>query len=299
MGMGDVYAISAASGGGTGDLLDAVVDALEPLEVIEETAIPRIAIVGRPNVGKSSLTNALLGEERNIVTEIAGTTRDAINTRYTAFGHDFWLVDTAGIRKKAKVHEDLEFYSVMRSIKAIEDCDVIILMLDATLGLEAQDLAIFDLAIRNYKGVVIVVNKWDLIEKDTKTAKEYEDKIRERLAPFRDVPILFTSVVTKQRILKSIEEALAVYERRKQKIPTRALNDFILPLVENYPPPAIKGKYVKIKYATQMKGIPMFIFFCNMPQYVYENYRRFLENKMREHFNYTGVPIQIVLRAKK
>ncbi len=299
MGLGDVYPVSAASGGGTGDLLDAVVDALEPLEIIEETAIPRIAIVGRPNVGKSSLTNALLGEERNIVTEIAGTTRDAINTRYKAFGHDFWLVDTAGIRKKAKVHEDLEFYSVMRSIKAIEDCDVIILMLDATLGLEAQDLAIFDLAIRNHKGVVIVVNKWDLLEKETKTAKEYEDRIRERLAPFRDVPILFTSVVTKQRILKSIEEALAVYERRRQKIPTRALNDFILPLVENYPPPAIKGKYVKIKYATQMKGIPMFIFFCNMPQYVYENYRRFLENKMREHFDYTGVPIQIVLRAKK
>ena len=299
MGMGEVYPISAASGGGTGDLLDAVVKALEPLEVIEETAIPRIAIVGRPNVGKSSLTNALLGEERNIVTEIAGTTRDAINTRYKAFGHDFWLVDTAGIRKKAKVHEDLEFYSVMRSIKAIEDCDVIILMLDATLGLEAQDLAIFDLAIRNHKGIVIVVNKWDLIEKETKTAKEYEDRIRERLAPFRDVPILFTSVVTKQRILKSIEEALAVYERRKQKIPTRALNDFILPLVESFPPPAIKGKYVKIKYATQMKGIPMFIFFCNMPQYVYENYRRFLENKMREHFDYTGVPIQIVLRAKK
>ena len=299
MGMGEVYPISAASGGGTGDLLDAVVKALEPLEVIEETAIPRIAIVGRPNVGKSSLTNALLGEERNIVTEIAGTTRDAINTRYKAFGHDFWLVDTAGIRKKAKVHEDLEFYSVMRSIKAIEDCDVIILMLDATLGLEAQDLAIFDLAIRNHKGIVIVVNKWDLIEKETKTAKEYEDRIRERLAPFRDVPILFTSVITKQRVLKSIEEALAVYERRKQKIPTRALNDFILPLVESFPPPAIKGKYVKIKYATQMKGIPMFIFFCNMPQYVYENYRRFLENKMREHFDYTGVPIQIVLRAKK
>ena len=299
MGLGEVYPVSAASGGGTGDLLDAVVDALEPLEVEEETAIPRIAIVGRPNVGKSSLTNALLGEERNIVTEIAGTTRDSINTRYKAFGHDFWLVDTAGIRKKAKVHEDLEFYSVMRSIKAIEDCDVIVLMLDATLGLEAQDLAIFDLAIRNYKGIVIVVNKWDLIEKDTKTAKEYEDRIRERLAPFRDVPILFTSVFTKQRVLKAIEEALAVYERRKQKIPTRALNDFILPLIEHSPPPAIKGKYVKIKYATQMKGIPMFIFFCNMPQYVYENYRRFLENKMREHFDYTGVPIQIVLRAKK
>ncbi len=299
MGLGDVYPISAISGSGTGDLLDIVVEALEPLEVIEETAIPRIAIVGRPNVGKSSLTNALLGEERNIVTEIAGTTRDAINTRYKAFGHDFWLVDTAGIRKKAKVHEDLEFYSVMRSIKAIEDCDVIILMLDATMGLEAQDLAIFDLAIRNHKGIVIVVNKWDLLEKDTKTAKEYEDRIRERLAPFRDVPILFTSVVTKQRILKSVEEALLVYERRRQKIPTRKLNDFILPLVENYPPPAIKGKYVKIKYATQMKGIPMFIFFCNMPQYVYENYRRFLENKMREHFDYCGVPIQIVLRAKK
>jgi GTP-binding protein len=298
LGIGEVYPVSAISGSGTGDLLDQVVKALDPLEPEEETPVPRIAIVGRPNVGKSSLTNALLGHERNIVTEIAGTTRDAIHTRYKAFNHDFWLIDTAGIRKKAKVHEDLEFYSVMRSIKAIEDCDVVLLMLDATLGIEAQDLAIFDLAIKNHKGIVIAVNKWDLIEKDTKTAKEFEDKIRERLAPFKDVPIIFTSATEKQRILKAIETALEVYGRKTQQISTRKLNDFFLPLMEAMPPPAIKGKYVKVKFVTQMKGIPMFILFCNLPQYVTENYKRFLENKMREHFNFTGVPIQLVMRKK-
>jgi GTPase len=299
LGLGDVYPISAISGSGTGDLLDEVVKALPDEEVAEETEVPKIAIVGRPNVGKSSLTNSLLGVERNIVTPVAGTTRDTIHTRYTAFGHDFWLIDTAGIRRKARVHEDLEFYSVMRSIKAIENCDVIVLMLDATLGIEAQDLAIFELAIKNHKGVVIVVNKWDLIEKTTQTAKEYEERIRERIMPFKDVPILFVSVHEKQRVLKAIETALEVAARRVQKIPTRKLNDFFLPLIENFPPPAIKGKYVKIKYVTQMKNIPMFIFFCNMPQYVYENYIRFLENKMREHFDYTGVPIEIVMRKKE
>lgn len=299
LGLGNVYPISAISGSGTGDLLDDVVKALPEEPAEEETQVPKIAIVGRPNVGKSSLTNALLGVERNIVTPVAGTTRDTIHTRYTAFGHDFWLIDTAGIRKKAKVHEDLEFYSVMRSIKAIEDCDVVMLMLDATLGIEAQDLAILELALKNHKGVVIMVNKWDLIEKTTKTAKEFEDRIRERIMPFKDVPIVFVSVHEKQRILKGIEIALEVAKRRIQKIPTRKLNDFFLPLIENFPPPAIKGKYVKIKYVTQMKNIPMFIFFCNMPQYVYENYIRFLENKMREQFNYTGVPIQIVMRKKE
>jgi GTP-binding protein len=300
LGLGEVFPISAISGSGTGELLDAVVKALQPEDIIEEADIPKIAIVGRPNVGKSSLTNALLGVERNIVTPVAGTTRDTIHTRYKAFGHDFWLIDTAGIRKKARVNEDLEFYSVMRSIKAIETCDVIILMLDATMGIEAQDLAIFELAIKNHKGVVFLVNKWDLIEdKQSNTTKEYEDKIRERIMPFKDVPILFVSVFEKQRVLKGIETALEVYQRRRQKIPTRKLNDFFLPLIETNPPPAIKGKYVKIKYVTQMKGIPMFIFFCNMPQYVYENYIRYLENKMREHFNFTGVPIEIVMRKKE
>ena len=298
LGLGDVWPVSAISGSGTGDLLDEVVKALPPEEKEEEDLIPKLAIVGRPNVGKSSLTNALLGTERNIVTPVAGTTRDTIHTRYRAFGHDFWLIDTAGIRRKAKVHEDLEFYSVMRSIKAIESCDVVILMLDATLGIEAQDLAIFDMAIKNHKGVVIAVNKWDLIEKTTNTSKEFEEQIRQRLMPFKDVPIFFISVHEKQRVLKVVEEALAVYERRRQKIPTRQLNDFFLPLVEAFPAPAIKGKYVKIKYVTQMKNIPMFILFCNMPQYIQENYVRFLENKMREHFNYTGVPIQLVFRKK-
>jgi len=298
LGMGDVYPISAASGGGTGELLDDIIKALpNPIDE-EEEKLPRIAIVGRPNVGKSSLTNALLGNERNIVTPVAGTTRDSINTRYNAFGNDFWLIDTAGIRKKAKVHEDLEFYSVMRSIRAIESCDVILMMIDATLGLEAQDLSIFDLAIKNHKGVVIVVNKWDLIDKDASTAKKMEDEIRERLAPFKDVPIIFVSVLEKQRVLKAIEVAIEVYHNRRQIIPTRKLNEFFEPVLEAYPPPALKGKYVKIKYVTQMKGIPMFIFFCNLPQYVSESYKRYLENKLREHFNFSGVPIEIVMRKK-
>jgi GTP-binding protein len=299
LGVGDVvYPLSAASGGGTGELLDDIVKALPNPIDDEEEKLPRIAIVGRPNVGKSSLTNALLGNERNIVTPVAGTTRDSINTRYNAFGNDFWLIDTAGIRKKAKVHEDLEFYSVMRSIRAIESCDVILMMIDATLGLEAQDLSIFDLAIKNHKGVVIIVNKWDLIDKDATTAKKMEDEIRERLAPFKDVPIIFVSVLEKQRVLKAIEVAIEVYHNRRQIIPTRKLNEFFEPVLEAYPPPALKGKYVKIKYVTQMKGIPMFIFFCNLPQYVSESYKRYLENKLREHFNFSGVPIEIVMRKK-
>jgi len=299
LGVGEVvYPVSAASGGGTGELLDDIVKALPNPEDDLEEKLPRIAIVGRPNVGKSSLTNALLGNERNIVTPVAGTTRDSINTRYNAFGNDFWLIDTAGIRKKAKVHEDLEFYSVMRSIRAIESCDVILMMIDATLGLEAQDLSIFDLAIKNHKGVVIVVNKWDLIDKDASTAKKMEDEIRERLAPFKDVPIIFVSVLEKQRVLKAIEVAIEVYHNRRQIIPTRKLNEFFEPVLEAYPPPALKGKYVKIKYVTQMKGIPMFIFFCNLPQYVSESYKRYLENKLREHFNFSGVPIEIVMRKK-
>ncbi len=299
LGLGDeVYPISAASGGGTGELLDDIIKNLPNPEDELEEKLPRIAIVGRPNVGKSSLTNALLGNERNIVTPVAGTTRDSINTRYNAFGNDFWLIDTAGIRKKAKVHEDLEFYSVMRSIRAIESCDVILLMIDATLGLEAQDLSIFDLAIKNHKGIVILVNKWDLIEKDASTAKKVEDEIRERLAPFKDVPIIFVSVLEKQRVLKAIEVAIEVYHNRRQIIPTRKLNEFFEPVLEAYPPPALKGKYVKIKYVTQMKGIPMFIFFCNLPQYVSESYKRYLENKLREHFNFSGVPIEIVMRKK-
>ena len=298
LGLGDVYPVSAASGGGTGELLDDIIKALPNPDDEEEDKLPRIAIVGRPNVGKSSLTNALLGNERNIVTPVAGTTRDSINTRYSAFGNDFWLIDTAGIRKKAKVHEDLEFYSVMRSIRAIESSDVVLMMIDATLGLEAQDLSIFDLAIKNHKGVVILVNKWDLIEKDTNSAKKMEEAIKEKLAPFKDVPILFVSVHEKQRILKAIEVAVQVYHNRKQIIPTRKLNEFFQPVIEAYPPPALKGKYVKIKYIMQMKGIPMFIFFCNLPQYVSESYKRYLENKLREHFDFTGVPVEIVMRKK-
>ena len=299
LGLGDaIYPISAASGGGTGELLDDIIKNLPNPEDELEEKLPRIAIVGRPNVGKSSLTNALLGNERNIVTPVAGTTRDSINTRYNAFGNDFWLIDTAGIRKKAKVHEDLEFYSVMRSIRAIESCDVVLLMIDATLGLEAQDLSIFDLAIKNHKGIVILVNKWDLIDKDASTAKKVEDEIRERLAPFKDVPIIFVSVLEKQRVLKAIEVAIEVYHNRRQIIPTRKLNEFFEPVLEAYPPPALKGKYVKIKYVTQMKGIPMFIFFCNLPQYISESYKRYLENKLREHFNFSGVPIEIVMRKK-
>jgi GTP-binding protein len=299
LGLGDVHNVSAISGSGTGDLLDEVVKALDKDAVIEELNIPKFAIVGRPNVGKSSTVNALLGKEQNIVTNIAGTTRDSINTRYTAFGHDFLLIDTAGIRKKSKVEEDLEFYSVMRSIRSIEDCDVVLLLIDATLGMEAQDLNIFHLAEKNRKGVVIVVNKWDLVEKNTNSTKEYEEKIRERIAPFRDVPIIFTSALTKQRVLKAIEVAEKVYANRIKEIKTRELNDVMLPIIEQHPPAAVKGKHVKVKFINQLPThAPTFAFYCNLPQYVTESYIRFIENRLRENFDFTGVPIQIFMRKK-
>lgn len=300
LGLGEVYCISSINGSGTGDLLDDLVKALpeDNSPEIDEN-IPRIAVVGRPNVGKSSFVNALLGNDRNIVTEIAGTTRDTINTRYKAFGNDFYLVDTAGLRKKGKVHDDVEFYSVMRTVKAIEHCDVCILMLDAKDGIESQDLNIMWLALRNNRGVVILVNKWDEVEKDTNTSKEFTEMIYNRIAPFKDVPIVFTSVTQKQRLLKAVEEAIHVHENRKRIIQTRKLNDFLLPLIENHPPPAVKGKYLKVKYITQLKSHhPQFIFFCNLPQYFKEPYKRFLENKIREEYDFTGVPIQIFFRAK-
>ena len=302
MGLGEIYSISAANGSGTGDLLDAVVAALP-----EETGpsedpyagLPRITIVGKPNVGKSSLTNALLGVERNIVTPVAGTTRDSIETHYIKFGHEFMLVDTAGIRRKAKVHEDLEFYSVMRSIKAIERSDVCIMMIDATTGMEAQDMNIFSLIARNRKGCVLVVNKWDLFEKDSNTLKEYTAALRSRIAPFDDVPIIFTSVVKMQRIQDVLDAAATVYANYSQKIPTARLNEAMLPLIEETPPPAWKGKYVKIKYVTQLPTrFPAFAFFCNLPQYVKDPYKRFLENKLRENFSLTGCPIEVYVRQK-
>jgi GTPase len=299
LGIGELYPISAISGSGTGDLLDALIDILpKDKTAIEEANIPKIAIVGRPNVGKSSLTNALLGEDRNIVTPIAGTTRDTINSRYTKFGHDFYLIDTAGIRRKAKVHEDLEFYSVMRSINAIEKSDICILMLDAEHGLESQDLNILSLIEKNRKGVLIVVNKWDLVEKDTKTALEFENRMREKIQPFNDIPILFISVKDKQRIMKTVEAAMQVYANKTRHIPTRELNDFLLPLIESRPPQAIKGKYVKVKYITQLKGEALFMFYCNLPQYVTEAYKRFLENKIREKYDFCGVPIVVSMRKK-
>jgi GTP-binding protein len=297
-GLGEVFPISAISGSGTGDLLDKLVEVLPKDIKDEEINIPRIAIIGRPNVGKSSLTNALLGEQRNIVTDIAGTTRDTINTRYTKYGHDFWLIDTAGIRKKAKVHEDLEFYSVMRAINAIESSDVCLLMIDATQGAEAQDLSILSLVEKNRKGLAIIVNKWDLVEKDTKTAKEYEARIRERIAPFRDIPILFISVNDKQRIMQTVDLAMKVYANKTRHIQTRELNDYLLPVIEHTPPQAVKGKYVKIKYITQLKTEALFMFYCNLPQYVTEAYKRFLENKIREKYEFSGVPIVISMRKK-
>ena len=300
LGLGEPYAISSMSGSGTGDLMDAIVAALPPDERDGgEEELPRITIVGRPNVGKSSMTNALLGQERNIVTPVAGPTRDSIHTRYNKYGMDFYLIDTAGLRKKGKVTEDLEFYSVMRSIRAIESSDVCILMLDASQGVESQDLNIFNLIVRNRKGCVIVVNKWDLIPKDSNTMKEWRAAIAKKLAPFSDVPVIFTSVPDRQRILEVLQTALRVYRSRARRIPTSEFNDYILPIIEETPPPSIKGKYIRIKYAAQLPNpTPVFAFFVNLPQYIKDAYRRFLENKIREHWDFSGVPIQIYFRQK-
>lgn len=302
LGLGDPMTISSANGTGTGDLLDLVVSKLpkDAQAEIEEN-IPRFAVVGRPNVGKSSIVNAFIGEDRNIVTDIAGTTRDSVYTRYDKFGFDFYLVDTAGIRKKNKVEDDLEFYSVMRSIRAIENSDVCILMLDATRGIESQDMNIVSLVVKNQKGLVVVVNKWDLIEdRCAKVMKNYEEAIRSRLAPFTDFPIIFTSAISKQRILKVLECAKETYIHKTARVSTAKLNAEMLPLIEAYPPPSMKGKYIKIKYCTQLQGpsIPSFVFFANLPQYVKDPYKRFLENKIREKWNFSGTPINIFIRQK-
>ena len=302
LGLGDPFPISAAPGSGTGALLDAVIEKLKPgdSENVED-GIPRFAVVGRPNVGKSSIINAFIGEDRNIVTEIAGTTRDSIYTRFDKFGFDFYLVDTAGIRRKNKVTEDLEFYSVMRSIRSIEHSDVCILMIDATRGIEAQDMNIFQLIQKNQKSLVVVVNKWDLVaDKDQKVIKTFENAIRERMAPFVDFPIIFASALTKQRIFKVLETAKQVYLNRKAHVGTSKLNEVMLPLIEAYPPPSTKGKYIKIKYCTQLPNtqIPSFVFYANLPQYVKENYRRFLENKIRDNWDMHGCPINVFIRQK-
>ena len=302
LGLGDPFPISASTGSGTGDLLDAVIEQLKPGDNDNvEDGIPRFAVVGRPNAGKSSIVNAFIGEDRNIVTEIAGTTRDSIYTRFDKFGFDFYLVDTAGIRRKNKVTEDLEFYSVMRSIRSIEHSDVCILMIDATRGIESQDMNIFQLIQKNQKSLVVVVNKWDLVpDKDQKVIKTFENAIRERMAPFVDFPIIFASALTKQRIFKVLETAKQVYLNRKARVGTSKLNEVMLPLIEAYPPPSTKGKYIKIKYCTQLPNtqIPSFVFYANLPQYVKENYRRFLENKIRENWNMHGCPINVFIRQK-
>lgn len=298
LGLGDYFTISSINGGGSGDLLDAVVEVL-PDEPELEDELPRFPVVGRPNAGKSSFINALLGEDRFIVTDIAGTTRDATDTKYNRFGFEFNLVDTAGIRRKAKVKEDLEFYSVMRSVRAIEHCDVAILILDATRGFDGQVQNIFWLAHRNNKGIVVLVNKWDLVEKETNSVRDYTKKIREAMEPFTDVPIIFVSALEKQRIYKAIETAVEVYENRSKRVPTHKLNDVMLPLIEHYPPPSLKGKYVKIKFCTQLPGhYPQFAFFCNLPQYVKDPYKRYLENQLRKNFNFEGVPVTIFMRKK-
>ncbi|HEY9082650.1 MAG TPA: ribosome biogenesis GTPase Der [Vicingaceae bacterium] len=296
----EIFSVSAISGSGTGDLLDEVVKHIDdnPIEE-EESDVPKIAIVGRPNVGKSSLLNTLIGKEKNIVTNIAGTTRDSLTTRFNSFGFEFDLVDTAGIRKKGKVNEDIEFYSVMRSIRAIENADVCLLMIEATEGVMAQDMNIYNLIIKNKKGVVLLVNKWDLIEKETNTSKEFEAEIKHKLAPFTDVPILFISAINKQRVIKALEEATKVYKNRVRKISTSKLNEVMLDIINQSPPPSIKGKWIKIKFVTQLPTYsPAFAFFCNLPQYVKDSYKRFLENKLRENFDFKGVPIQIFMRKK-
>ena len=301
LGLGDYHTISSINGSGTGDILDAIVAKIPEAEEvdIEKEELPRFAVVGRPNAGKSSFINALIGEDRNIVTNIAGTTRDSIDTKYNRFGFDFNLVDTAGIRKKSKVKEDLEFYSVMRAVRTIEYSDVVILMVDATRGFESQDQNIFWLADKNRKGVIILINKWDLVEKETNTMRDFEAQVRRQIAPFTDVPIIFTSVLTKQRLLKAIETAVEVFENRKRRIPTSKLNETMLEIVQQNSPPATKGKYVKIKYCMQLPTpTPQFAFFSNLPQYVKEPYKRYVENQLREHYNFSGVPITIYFRQK-
>jgi GTP-binding protein len=301
LGLGDYHTISSINGSGTGDILDAIVAKMpEPEEVdLEKEELPRFAVVGRPNAGKSSFINALIGEDRNIVTNIAGTTRDSIDTKYNRFGFDFNLVDTAGIRKKSKVKEDLEFYSVMRAVRTIEYSDVVILMVDATRGFESQDQNIFWLADKNRKGVIILINKWDLVEKETNTMRDFEAQVRRQIAPFTDVPIIFTSVLTKQRLLKAIETAVEVFENRKRRISTSKLNETMLEIVQQNSPPATKGKFVKIKYCMQLPTpTPQFAFFSNLPQYVKEPYKRYVENQLREHYNFSGVPITIYFRQK-
>ncbi|MGE4587228.1 MAG: ribosome biogenesis GTPase Der [Mangrovibacterium sp.] len=301
LGMGEhLFCISAMNGSGSGELLDAVVAGFPKKEKEEvEEDIPRFAVVGRPNVGKSSFINALIGEERNIVTDVAGTTRDSIHTRYTKYGYDFYLVDTAGLRKKARVKEDVEFYSVLRSVRTIEDSDVCMLLIDAERGVESQDVSIFNLILRNKKGVVILVNKWDLVEKDNSSVKQFTELIHERVAPFVDVPVIFMSALSKQRIYKALETAVEVYQNRKQKVKTSELNGVLLAAIEKYPPPSVKGKYIKIKYVTQLPSpTPSFALFANLPQYVREPYRRYIENQIREKFSFSGVPIQIFFRKK-
>lgn len=301
LGLGEPWCISSANGSGTGDLLDEVIRRLPQTDPLaeEQPDIPHLCIVGRPNVGKSSLTNALLGENRHIVTPVAGTTRDSIATYYNKFGHKFILIDTAGLRKKSKVTENIEFYSSMRAIRSIENSDVCILMLDAASGIESQDMSIYNIIVKNRKGVVIVVNKWDTVEKDNHTMETYRQRILGRLAPFTDVPLIFTSVIHKQRILNILDAAAQVFENRRRKIPTSKLNEALLPEIENFPPPATKGKFIKIKFVCQLPNpTPAFAFFCNLPQYVRDDYKRFLENKLRSHFALSGVPIQLFMRQK-
>ncbi|MBW8049712.1 MAG: ribosome biogenesis GTPase Der [Cytophagales bacterium] len=299
-GLGEVFPISSQDGSGTGELLDEVIKHFRSSsDESTDNDIPKLAVLGRPNVGKSSLVNVLLGKQRTIVTDIAGTTRDAIHTHYNAFGKEFLLIDTAGLRKKSKVRDNIEFYSTLRAVRALEEADVCVIMLDATRGIEIQDINIVTLADRKNKGIVLLVNKWDLVEKDHDTARQLEDHIKKRLKPINYMPIIFASVVNKQRIHRVLEEAVKVYEKRKQKVPTSKLNDLLLKEIENHPPPAKKGKHVKIKYVTQLPvSIPVFAFFCNLPQYIQEPYTRFLENKIREHFNFEGVPIKIIFKKK-
>jgi len=300
LGLGEIYCISSMTGSGTGDMLDALVEKLPDVPgVDEEHELPHLSVVGRPNVGKSSFINALIGENRNIVTDVAGTTRDSIHTRYNKFGHDFMIVDTAGLRKKGKVSEDLEFYSVLRSVRTIENSDVCLLMIDATRGIEAQDMNIFNLIIKNKKGVVILVNKWDLVEKDSQSTKKFAEQIKNRIAPFVDVPIVFISALTKQRVHKALETAIEVFENRKRRIKTSELNEVLLEAIEKYGPPSVKGKFIKIKYCTQLPtATPSFALFANLPQYIREPYKRYIENQLRDNFKFTGVPIQIFFRQK-